>query len=101
MADVLILEFEDLGPREYEQVNDALGIDMASGDGLPEGLIVHSAAAGPEGLVIYEIWRSREDQERFMAERLGAALAQGGVEGPPARQEWLDLTSHHHRPEQG
>jgi hypothetical protein len=49
----------------------------------PQGLQMHSAATKPGGLVIYEIWALQADQERFMESRLGKALQDGGVEGPP------------------
>ncbi|MGN6275615.1 MAG: hypothetical protein ACTHNP_06760 [Solirubrobacterales bacterium] len=96
MADALILEFEGYGLDEYEKVNSILGVDMQSGEGdWPEGLLLHSASIKPGGFLIYEVWASQEDQERFMNERLGRALQEGGVEGPPARSDWLDLQSHH------
>ncbi|HEY1855657.1 MAG TPA: hypothetical protein VGG40_13820 [Solirubrobacterales bacterium] len=101
MADGLILEFDGLSADTYARVNDALGIDMETGEGdWPEGLVTHIAAAGDGGFVVYEVWRSRADQEQFMEERLGPALAAGGVEGPPSRVEWLQLTAHHQHPEQ-
>jgi hypothetical protein len=97
MADGLILEFEGFGKETYDRVNEILGIDMDAGEGdWPPGLVYHAAAARPGGFVIFEIWDSQADQERFMAERLGKALEQGGVDGPPARQEWLDLAAHHY-----
>jgi|SRR5690348_10607274 len=96
MADALILEFEGHGLEEYERVSEILGIDMRSGQGdWPNGLLLHSASAKEGGFVVYEVWASQADQERFMAERLGQALQEGGVEGPPARAEWLALASHH------
>ena len=96
MAEALILEFEGFGVEEYERVNAALGIDMETGSGeWPGGLLLHSAASKPDGFVIYELWASKEDQERFMDERLGKAMQEGGVEGPPARTEWLDVKAHH------
>lgn len=95
MAEALILEFEGYGADDYERVNGQLGIDMQSGEGdWPQGLLMHSAATKPGGFVIYEVWASKEDQERFMQERLGQALQEGGIEGPPTRNEWLDLQSH-------
>ena len=30
-----------------------------------------------------------------MSERLGQALQQGGIGGPPARVEWIDLAAQH------
>ena len=102
MADALILEFDGFGAETYERVNGELGIDMQTGEGdWPEGLVSHIGAAREGGFVVFEVWRSQADQERFMAERLGAALQAGGVAAPPSRVEWLDLTAHHDHPEQG
>jgi hypothetical protein len=101
MADGLILEFDGFGADTYERVNDALGIDMETGEGdWPDGLVSHIGAARDGGFVVFEVWRSKGDQERFMEGRLAAALAAGGVEGPPSRVEWLQLTAHHEHPEQ-
>ena len=102
MADALILEFDGFGADTYERVNKELGIDMASGEGdWPDGLVSHAGAAKDGGFLVFEVWRSKADQERFMEERLGAALQAGGAEAPPSRLEWLDLTASHNRPEQG
>jgi hypothetical protein len=97
MADALILEFDGFGAETYERVNGLLGIDMQSGEGAwPDGLLMHTAATkSGGGMVIYEIWASQADQERFMESRLGRALQEGGVEGPPSRQEWLGHLNHH------
>ena len=96
MADALILEFDGFGAETYERVNGLLGIDMQSGEGdWPEGLLMHTAATKPGGMVIYEIWASQADQERFMENRLGRALQEGGVEGAPSRMEWLGHLNHH------
>ncbi|HET9153608.1 MAG TPA: hypothetical protein VFN85_05790 [Solirubrobacterales bacterium] len=96
MADALILEFDGFGAEDYERVNGHLGIDMQSGEGdWPEGLLMHTAATKPGGLVIYEIWASQADQERFAEGRLGRALQESGAEGPPSRMEWLGHLTHH------
>ena len=96
MPDALILEFEGTGRAEYEAVNEVLGIDMGSGEGdWPPGLLVHTAGATEGGWAVMEVWESREAQERFMNERLGPALQEGGISDPPSRAEWLDLASHH------
>ena len=92
MAEALILEFDGVGRAEYEAVNDALGIDLSgSGADWPDGLLFHAGAAKPGGWVVFEVWESRQAQERFMNEQLGAALHQGGVAAPPTRAEWLDV----------
>jgi hypothetical protein len=95
MADGLILEFEGFGADTYERVNELLGIDMASGEGdWPAGLLAHTGGAKEGGWVVFEVWSSRADQERFLEERLGPALAEAGIEGPPARLEWLEISAH-------
>jgi hypothetical protein len=96
MADALIMEFEGYGLDQYERINRILGIDMRSGEGdWPDGLLLHSASVKGGGFVIYEVWASQADQERFLAERLTQALQAGGIEETPVRVEWLVLTSHH------
>ncbi len=96
MAKGLILEFEAFGKETYDGVNQHLGIDMDSGEGdWPAGLLFHSGGAKPDGWVVFEVWASKEDQERFMAERLGQALKEGGADQPPSRVEWLDLAAFH------
>jgi hypothetical protein len=97
MAQALIVEFDGVGRAEYEAVNEVLGIDMNTGTGnWPEGLVMHSAGATRDGgWVVYEVWDSVEAQERFMDERLGPALQQGGVTDPPTRSDWVELHGHH------
>jgi hypothetical protein len=96
MAEALILEFEGFGKDRYDAVNATLGLDPLTGEGdSPAGLISHAGAAKPGGWVVFEIWDSKESQESFMNNRLGGALAQAGIEGPPARVEWLELGGYH------
>ena len=96
MAELFVLEFEGFGEDTYRKVNEALGIDMNTGDGdWPAGLLTHAAGKTPTGWTVVEVWDSRQSQEKFMNERLGAALEKGGVQGPPKKAEWTTLTAHH------
>jgi hypothetical protein len=96
MAVGLILEFGGVGIDTYWAVNKALGIDVATGAGeWPEGLLFHSGGTGPGGLVVYEVWESQDAQGRFMSDRLGRALQEGGVTAPPTRFEWHELAGHY------
>lgn len=96
MAEGLILEFNDVGRGEYNAVNGHLGIDPDTGQGdWPAGLVFHAGGAKPGGWVVFEVWESRQAQERFMKDRLGSALHEGGIKGPPARVEWLELAAYH------
>jgi hypothetical protein len=95
MADGLILEFEGFGVERYEKVNGLIGIDMRSGEGdWPAGMLAHTGGAKDGGWVVFEVWASRADQEAFMQDRLGPALAEAGIEGPPARLEWIEVAAH-------
>ncbi len=96
MAQGLILEFDGVGSEQYEAVNERLGIDPVGGQGdWPEGMLFHAGGAKPGGWVVFEVWESRDAQQRFMDGRLGPALQEGGIGGPPARVEWLELAAHH------
>jgi hypothetical protein len=96
MSELLILEFEGFGAKDYERVNELLGINAETGEGeWPAGL--HTHLAGPTeggGWIVVEVWESREDQDEFMKTRLGPALGQAGVTGPPKRAEWSKTKAH-------
>jgi hypothetical protein len=95
MAEGLVLEFEGVGREQYEAVNARLGIDPDTGQGdWPDGLLFHAGGAKPAGWLVFEVWDSREAQERFMNERLGRALQEGGITEPPGRVEWLELAAY-------
>lgn len=95
MAEGVILEFDDVGEEQYWAVNERLGLDPRTGAGdWPAGLLSHTGGAKDGGLVVFEVWESRDQQERFMQERLGRALQEGGVTAPPARVEWLPVAGH-------
>ena len=94
----LILEFQGVTAKEYNAVNAVLGIDPESGEGdWPDGLISHGAGLNGDGaFVVIEVWDTPEHQERFMEDRLGPALGEGGITEPPTSITWIDLVAHHH-----
>ena len=96
MAELLILRFEGAGPAEYEAVNKELGIDMDDPNAdWPAGLTMHAAGNDDGGdFVVTEVWASRQDQESFMRQRLGAALTAGGITSPP-EVTWVSLLKYH------
>jgi hypothetical protein len=77
--------------EQYERVNEILEI---SDDEAPDGLLYHVAARSEDGIVIADLWRSREDVERFFDERAGAAIAEAGM---PAAEPMI-AEVHHHSP---
>jgi hypothetical protein len=98
MADALILEFDGIGKAEYHAVSGKLGLDDGhwTQTAAPEGLVAHIAGEKPGGLVVIEVWESRAAQEKFMNERLGKALQEGGVTSAPSRVEWMPVEHYEH-----
>ncbi|MEA2349706.1 MAG: hypothetical protein QOG86_647 [Thermoleophilaceae bacterium] len=83
MAIVMIQDTPAPAPdmEMYDKVNDVLGVD----DNPPDGLIVHTASKTDDGMVIVDVWESREAFDRFSEERLMPAIRevmgdQGGGE---------------------
>jgi hypothetical protein len=94
MSEVLVLEFAGATAEQYLAVNKILGIDAATGAGdWPPPLLSHVGAFGDGGLVVVEVWESRDAQAEFMG-RLGPALGEAGVP-EPTRMEWLTLLGQH------
>lgn len=94
MSEVLVLEFATGTAEHYFAVSKILGIDPVTGEGAwPAPLQSHTAAAGPNGLVVIEVWESQAAQAAFMAQ-LGPAIAEVGAP-EPTRMEWRPLLSHY------
>ena len=95
MPEALVLEFTGVGEAEYAAVNKQLDIDMETGQGdWPPGLLSHAAGRADDGtFIVSEVWASRADQEAFMATRLGAALAAGGITSAP-KVRWVTLLAY-------
>jgi hypothetical protein len=96
MAAQITLEFDGVTKKDYDAVNEILGLDYETGEGdWPEGLLMHAAGIREDGhFVVSEIWDSMAHEEKFMNERLGEALAKGGVTSPPVSVTWLELFAH-------
>jgi hypothetical protein len=94
MPDAIIWEFDGVGRGDYDAVNEKLEIDSAGTDDWPDGLIDHTSAEKPGGLVVFEVWESKDMQERWFAEQLGPALQAAGVTTPPTRIEWFEVIAH-------
>jgi heme-degrading monooxygenase HmoA len=63
--------------EQYEQVNEALGIE--GDDTAPEGLVLHVAGDTEDGFLIVDVWESEEALNRFFEQGAGAALAAAGA----------------------
>ena len=71
---------------------DALHAKLTATETVPEGFLVHTAGATPDGgFRIFAVWESAEDFERFVQERLMPALAELGSGGSPPTVATYDL----------
>ena len=74
---------EETSTSNYDAIHSAI-MQKASD---PAGLIVHTAGFTGEGFRIFEVWESREQCEKFMAEVVMPAVVQvtqGNPGAPPA-----------------
>lgn len=92
MAVGVILEFEGVDKSQYDAVNAKLGINMADGSGdAPDGMVSHVGGTTDDGgLVVMEVWDSKDAQAAFMNGQLGKALGEVGVPAP-VRVTWVDV----------
>jgi hypothetical protein len=73
-----------LSREQYDHLDRLLTKD-------PDGLILHAAAPKGDGMLILDVWDSKEANERFEREVLFPAFEQAGVKlagGPPPRNEF-------------
>jgi len=75
----ILVMFEAVGStqEQYVATNDALGI--RGDDDAPDGLITHVAGLSDDGVLVVDVWDSKENMESFFNERLRAALDAAGL----------------------
>jgi hypothetical protein len=72
MAVGLRLDFENLTLADYDAVSEALNFPAD----WPDGALVHGSTEVDGKLRVYDVWESRAHFDRFVEERLGAAIGQ-------------------------
>jgi len=85
MAFAILMEF-DVDLDTHRTIGEAVG------EGPIKGLIVHGAGPSEGGVYSLDVWESKEDSERFFAERMAPALKQLGIGGgPPLSYQEFEL----------
>lgn len=79
MAVGLRLKFDGGTQEQYEAVHDRVNVDADP----PQGLIFHSAGPIDGGWGVIDFWESRDDFDRFAAERLQPAIQDLGDRAMP------------------
>jgi hypothetical protein len=85
MAFAVLMEFD-------VDLDTHIKIGGAVGDAPVEGLILHAGGPSERGVYSLDVWESKEDSARFLAERMAPALRQLGIGGgPPLSYQEFDL----------
>ena len=81
MAIAVLIDFKGGTREQYDEVIEKMGF-RPGGAGAP-GSLFHWVTATSDGIRVTDVWRSREDFERFSAEKIGPITQEVGVPGPP------------------
>ena len=85
MAYATVMEF-DVDLDTHRKIIETVG------DEHPKGLIVHAAGTSAGGIHSVDVWESKDDADRYFAERIMPAMERMGLTGgPPLRFEEYDL----------
>ena len=80
------------GTREqYEEINQKAFGDTKGPTEAPNGLILHTAGATPNGWRIFDVWETAEDFQRFNDEIIMPATE--GMDMPQVPPEVYELTN--------
>lgn len=94
MAVAMLMQAPGLTAEIYDSAMEHLEWDEKD---LPEGFISHYACPTSDGWLVFDVWESQEDFERFAQERLGAALAAAtGGQAPPIEPQFFAIHNQDH-----
>ena len=80
MAIALVIEFPGVTQKQYDKIQDTLG--LKGPETWPRGTILHMAGPTAKGWEVVDVWESREQFDRFVTERLAPALKEAGMPEP-------------------
>ena len=83
MAVTMFLELPGATTEQYDKLNETMGIHGLEDE--PDALISHVCATVDGGLMIFDVWRSQEDLDDFLQNRVGPAARELGVAAGPPR----------------
>jgi hypothetical protein len=95
MAVGMLMRLPGATPEMYDQVNREANINESN---IPSGLVHHFAGKGEGEMVIFDVWQSRDDFDRFARETLAPALekAAGGQAGQGPQPTFVELHNEFH-----
>lgn len=74
MAVGVLITMPEVEKEHYDRMNQEMfGRTRLDPADAPDGLLMHSAGPTPDGWYVYDIWKSKEDFERFGDEQITPA----------------------------
>lgn len=83
MAVTMFLELPGATTQQYDKLNETMGIHGPEDE--PDALLSHVCTTVDGGLMIFDVWRSQEDLDDFLQNRVGPAAQELGVAAGPPR----------------
>ena len=81
MAVAVIMEFAGATLEQYDLVIGKMGL-TPGGPG-PAGALGHWVAATDDGILVTDLWQTKELYDTFAKEQIGPFSAEAGIPGPP------------------
>jgi hypothetical protein len=94
MPTTVLTELPAEAAQMYDGLNQEIGISQGN---TPTGLIHHFATTTGSGFVIFEVWETKEQFDRFSKERLEPAIDKvSGGQAPDASPTFGELYNEFH-----
>jgi len=94
MAVGMLLQSDEFDQELYDSVMEHLEWDEKD---LPEGFVSHYAGPTSTGWLVFDVWESQGDFERFLQERLGPAMgAATGGQVPSLEPQFIPIHNQDH-----
>ena len=84
MAVALVIEFPGTTREQYDKVMKSVGLDNTTEP--PPGALLHLAGPTENGWEVIDVWESRADFDKFLADKLGRAVQEAGITPPRPKE---------------
>lgn len=81
MAVAVVLKFDGATMDQYDQV--LAKMESAPGGPVPPGALFHWVTQTDGGIMVTDVWETREAFDQFAAEQIGPFSAEAGITAPP------------------
>jgi hypothetical protein len=93
MAVGMLMQSDEFTEELYDSVMEHL--EWGEKD-LPAGFVSHYAGPTENGWLVFDVWESQEDFERFLQERLGPAMGAATGQMPPIEPQFIPIHNQDH-----